>query len=30
MSEDLSRFCEVQFDEKWSYVFKKQEHCDPD
>src|SRR3954453_9260641 len=21
---------EVQFDEKWSYVFKKQEHCDPD
>jgi IS1 family transposase len=20
---------EVQFDEKWSYVFKKQEHCDP-
>jgi hypothetical protein len=21
---------EVQYDEKWSYVFKKQEHCDPD
>ena len=21
---------EVQFDEKWSFVFKKQEHCDPD
>src|SRR3954453_568012 len=21
---------EVQFDEEWSYVFKKQEHCDPD
>src|SRR3954453_20180448 len=21
---------EVRFDEKWSYVFKKQEHCDPD
>jgi hypothetical protein len=21
---------EVQFDEKWSYVFKKQGHCDPD
>ena len=20
---------EVQFDEKWSYAFKKQEHCDP-
>ena len=20
---------EIQFDEKWSYVFKKQEHCDP-
>src|SRR5947209_19278460 len=20
---------EVQFDEKWSFVFKKQEHCDP-
>ena len=20
---------EVQFDEKWSYVFKKQAHCDP-
>jgi hypothetical protein len=20
----------VQFDEKWSFVFKKQEHCDPD
>ena len=20
----------MQFDEKWSYVFKKQEHCDPD
>ena len=20
---------EVQLDEKWSYVFKKQEHCDP-
>ena len=21
---------EVQFDEKWSFVFQKQEHCDPD
>jgi IS1 family transposase len=21
---------EVQFDEKWSFVFKKQEHCDPE
>src|SRR4051812_34332070 len=21
---------EVQFDEKWSFVFEKQEHCDPD
>jgi hypothetical protein len=21
---------EVQFDEKWSFVFKKREHCDPD
>jgi IS1 family transposase len=21
---------EVQLDEKWSFVFKKQEHCDPD
>lgn len=21
---------EVEFDEKWSFVFKKQEHCDPD
>src|SRR3954453_5436881 len=21
---------EVRFDEEWSYVFKKQEHCDPD
>jgi IS1 family transposase len=21
---------EIQFDEKWSYVFKKQEHCDPE
>jgi len=21
---------EVQFDEKWSFVYKKQEHCDPD
>jgi hypothetical protein len=21
---------EVQFDEKWSFVFKKQTHCDPD
>ena len=21
---------EIQFDEKWSFVFKKQEHCDPD
>ena len=21
---------EVQFDEKWSFVFKKQGHCDPD
>jgi IS1 family transposase len=21
---------EVQFDEKWSFVFKKQEHCNPD
>jgi IS1 family transposase len=21
---------EVQFDEKWSFVFKKQAHCDPD
>jgi hypothetical protein len=21
---------EVQFDEKWSYVYKKQAHCDPD
>ena len=20
----------VQFDEKWSFVFKKQEHCNPD
>ena len=20
---------EVQFDEKWSFVYKKQEHCDP-
>src|SRR3954468_3712251 len=20
---------EVQFDEKWSFVFEKQEHCDP-
>src|ERR1035437_4593975 len=20
---------EIQFDEKWSFVFKKQEHCDP-
>ena len=20
---------EVQLDEKWSYVYKKQEHCDP-
>jgi IS1 family transposase len=23
------RTCEVQFDEKWSFVAKKQEHCDP-
>ncbi|MDB5352905.1 MAG: hypothetical protein JWN86_4152 [Planctomycetota bacterium] len=21
---------EVQFDEKWSFVYKKQENCDPD
>ena len=21
---------EIQFDEKWSFVCKKQEHCDPD
>ena len=21
---------EVQFDEKWSYVYKKQANCDPD
>src|SRR3954449_2187723 len=21
---------EAQLDEKWSFVFKKQEHCDPD
>ena len=21
---------EIQFDEKWSFVFKKQEHCNPE
>ncbi len=24
------RTAEIQFDEKWSFVFKKQTHCDPD
>jgi hypothetical protein len=23
------RTCEVQFDEKWSFVAKKQKNCDP-
>ncbi|MFC1706400.1 hypothetical protein ACFL59_06185, partial [Planctomycetota bacterium] len=24
------RTCEVQFDEKWSFVAKKEKRCDPD
>lgn len=24
------RTCEVQFDEKWAFVYKKEQHCQPD
>ena len=30
VGRDSPLTCQAQFDEKWSFVFKKQAHCDPE